>query len=64
MDLGLHGRACIVTGGSRGLGRATAQALADDGERLGRRCWVPARRRVRYTVARETVNTSARSAIV
>ncbi len=31
MDLGLHGRAYIVTGASRGLGRATAQALVDDG---------------------------------
>jgi 3-oxoacyl-[acyl-carrier protein] reductase len=31
MDLGLLGRAYIVTGASRGLGRATAQALVDDG---------------------------------
>jgi 3-oxoacyl-[acyl-carrier protein] reductase len=28
MDLGLHDRACIVTGASRGIGRATALALA------------------------------------
>jgi 3-oxoacyl-[acyl-carrier protein] reductase len=31
MDLGLDGRTYIVTGGSGGLGRATAQALVADG---------------------------------
>jgi 3-oxoacyl-[acyl-carrier protein] reductase len=31
MDLGLRDRACIVTGGSRGIGCATAVRLADDG---------------------------------
>jgi 3-oxoacyl-[acyl-carrier protein] reductase len=31
MDLGLAGRACIVTGASRGIGRATAHALAAEG---------------------------------
>lgn len=31
MDLGLRDRACIVTGGSGGIGRATAAALADEG---------------------------------
>lgn len=31
MDLGLEGRSYVVTGGSRGLGFATAQALAADG---------------------------------
>jgi 3-oxoacyl-[acyl-carrier protein] reductase len=31
MDLGLRGRSYIVTGASRGLGRAAAQALVDDG---------------------------------
>ena len=31
MDLGLRGRACIVTGASRGIGRATATALAAEG---------------------------------
>jgi NADP-dependent 3-hydroxy acid dehydrogenase YdfG len=31
MDLGLRDRACIVTGASRGIGRATALTLAGEG---------------------------------
>jgi 3-oxoacyl-[acyl-carrier protein] reductase len=31
MDLGLRDRACIITGASRGIGRATATALAAEG---------------------------------
>jgi 3-oxoacyl-[acyl-carrier protein] reductase len=31
MDLGLRGRACVVTGGSRGIGRATARMLCEEG---------------------------------
>jgi len=34
MDLGLAGRAAIVAGGSRGIGRATALALAGEGCRV------------------------------
>jgi 3-oxoacyl-[acyl-carrier protein] reductase len=31
MDLGLHDRVCVVTGGARGIGKATAQTLASEG---------------------------------
>ncbi|MFL5867199.1 MAG: SDR family NAD(P)-dependent oxidoreductase [Thermoleophilaceae bacterium] len=31
MDLGLNGKACIVTGASRGIGAATARMLEDEG---------------------------------
>jgi 3-oxoacyl-[acyl-carrier protein] reductase len=34
MDVGLAGRVYVVSGGTRGLGRATAQALVDDGARV------------------------------
>lgn len=34
MDLGLSGKVAMVTGASRGLGRATALALAQEGARL------------------------------
>ena len=34
MNLGLDGKACIVTGASRGIGDATARMLADEGARV------------------------------
>ena len=34
MDLGLSGRTCIVTGGTSGIGAATAAMLAQEGARV------------------------------
>jgi 3-oxoacyl-[acyl-carrier protein] reductase len=34
MDLGIAGRACVVTGASRGIGLATARALSAEGARV------------------------------
>ena len=34
MDLGLRGAAAVVSGGSKGMGRATARCLAEDGARV------------------------------
>jgi nucleoside-diphosphate-sugar epimerase len=31
MDLGLHGKRALITGGSRGIGLAVARALAAEG---------------------------------
>jgi len=34
MELGLHGKACLVSGGSRGIGRAIALGFAAEGARV------------------------------
>src|SRR5919199_712076 len=34
MNLGLEGRVCVVTGGSRGIGAATVRMLAQEGARV------------------------------
>lgn len=46
MDLGLHGKRCIITGGSDGIGAATARVLATEGAAVG----LVARRRDRLDV--------------
>ena len=35
MDLGLRGRRVLITGGSRGIGLAVAEALAAEGAAIG-----------------------------
>ena len=34
MDLGLNGRGCVITGGTRGIGAAVADALREEGARV------------------------------
>lgn len=35
MDLGLTGRRAVITGGTRGIGRRTAEVLADERTAIG-----------------------------
>jgi 3-oxoacyl-[acyl-carrier protein] reductase len=54
MDLGIAGRVALVAAGSRGLGRATAQALAGEGVRV----MVSARNEDSLAEARETIRAT------
>ena len=60
MDLGLRDRACIVTGASRGIGRATALTLASEGAAL---LLVGRRRDALEAVGRECAGSSVVAAI-
>src|SRR4051794_6047667 len=55
MDLGLDGRVYIITGGSRGLGFATAEALVEDGAKVV----LASRDAGKVTEAAETLGKSA-----
>ena len=56
MDLGLSDRVYIVTGASRGLGRACARVLADEGARLV----IASRDRGSIAAAAESMGTTDR----
>ncbi|MEA2390464.1 MAG: 3-oxoacyl-[acyl-carrier protein] reductase [Solirubrobacteraceae bacterium] len=59
MDLGLADRTCLVTGGSRGIGLATARALAAEGARV----FLTARGDGELSEAAEAVGAAGRLAL-
>ena len=60
MDLGLNGRTAVVTGGSKGLGFATVQALIDAGARVA----FCARNAAEIKEAEEALGSGARGYVV
>ena len=60
MDLGLNGRTAVVTGGSKGLGCATVQALIDAGARVA----FCARNAAEIKEAEEALGSGARGYVV
>ncbi|MBM3658268.1 MAG: SDR family NAD(P)-dependent oxidoreductase [Actinobacteria bacterium] len=61
MELDLHGKRCIITGGSDGIGAATARVLAEEGASVG---LIARRRELLEAVAAECVALGAPVAAV
>ncbi|MGH7312216.1 MAG: SDR family NAD(P)-dependent oxidoreductase, partial [Candidatus Rokuibacteriota bacterium] len=60
MDLGIQGKAAIVTGGSRGIGRETARVLLEAGARVA----ICARSREALEQAHDELQTKAESEVL
>ncbi len=60
MDLGLKGRACVVTGASRGIGAETARLLCAEGANV----LLVARNEERLSMAADAARAAGASAAV